>query len=382
MYVRLGLAALLLLAAPQLSISQEDLPTPKSAKPPKAAAAKGSDGDFQKLFGEWKPVLKRLRDLQVEHQTANEEERAELEKEFTELIKQGEALAPKLKTAAEAAYKKSPENEDAANFLASSAVEAMQSDNYEEVRRLTKLLIDNDFENKAILDLAGIASFEVADFDGAEDYLTQAKEHKSLSDQGKEYLAQVADARTNWEKEQKIRAKEAKADDLPRVLMKTNKGDITIELFENEAPESVANFIALVEDGFYDGVTFHRVLPGFMAQGGDPKGDGTGGPGYSIRCECYEPEHRLHYRGSLSMAHAGRDTGGSQFFLTFRPTTHLDGKHTVFGRIIKGTDVLTKLQRRDPGDPSAPAADKIVSATVLRKRKQSKYEFEKLPEKG
>jgi len=130
----------------------------------------------------------------------------------------------------------------------------------------------------------------------------------------------------------------------------------------------VANFISLVEKGFYNGTPFHRVLPQFMAQGGDPTGTGGGGPGYTIPCECHQPNARVHFRGSLSMAHAGRDTGGSQFFLTFRPTHHLDGQHTVFGRVIKGFDVLAKLQRRDPERPEGPEPDKIVEAKVLRKR--------------
>ncbi len=109
-----------------------------------------------------------------------------------------------------------------------------------------------------------------------------------------------------------------------------------------------------------------------MAQGGDPKGDGSGGPGYTIPCECYEPNHRLHFRGSLSMAkQEARDTGGSQFFLTFVPTTHLDGKHTVFGRVVEGMDVLTKLQRRDPSAAKPADADKIIEATVVRKREPS-----------
>ncbi|MBN2024190.1 MAG: peptidylprolyl isomerase [Pirellulales bacterium] len=173
-----------------------------------------------------------------------------------------------------------------------------------------------------------------------------------------------------WEKERKLREAEAKADDLPRVLLKTNRGDIEIELFENEAPMAVANFISLVEQGFYNDLGFHRVLDGFMAQGGCPKGDGTGGPGYTIPCECHQPNHREHFRGSLSMAHAGRDTGGSQFFLTFVPTVPLDGVHTVFGRVVKGMDVLAKLQRRDPDDRQGtlPRPDRIIEAKVLRKR--------------
>jgi len=143
-----------------------------------------------------------------------------------------------------------------------------------------------------------------------------------------------------------------------------------VELFENEAPETVGNFISLVSSGFYDGLSFHRVLENFMAQGGCPKGDGTGGPGYNIYCECYESNHRNHFRGTLSMAHAGRDTGGSQFFITFLPTPQLNGRHTAFGRVIEGMDVLSKIQRRDPEKPAdaAKTPDKIEKAEVIRKR--------------
>ncbi|HEY1066608.1 MAG TPA: peptidylprolyl isomerase [Pirellulales bacterium] len=169
--------------------------------------------------------------------------------------------------------------------------------------------------------------------------------------------------------EEALRAAEAKADDLPRVLMSTTKGDLVLELYENEAPNTVANFVSLVEKGFYNGLTFHRVLDGFMAQGGCPKGTGSGDPGYKIACECYKPNARKHFPGSLSMANAGRDTNGSQFFLTFEPTPMLNGKHTVFGRVIQGEEVLDRLQRIDPDHPEPGLKpDKIVSATVIRKR--------------
>ena len=172
----------------------------------------------------------------------------------------------------------------------------------------------------------------------------------------------------NWRpRRRKSCAAEAKADDLPRVLLKTSKGDIVLELFENEAPNTVANFIALVEKGFYNGLTFHRVLPNFMAQGGDPTGNGSGGPGYAIACECYRPDARMHFRGSLSMAHAGRDTGGSQFFLTFLPTRHLNGQHTCFGRVIRGMDVLAKTPLPRPGAANQPGRQNL-EAKVLRKR--------------
>lgn len=166
-----------------------------------------------------------------------------------------------------------------------------------------------------------------------------------------------------------MRQKEAAADDLPRVKLTTTKGDIVIELFENEAPETVANFISLVKKGFYDGLTFHRVIAGFMAQGGCPDGDGTGGPGYTIYDECEKPVIRHHFRGSVSMAKTNApNSGGSQFFICFRPSPDLNGKHTVFGRVLEGLEVLNKLQRRDPTKKNEPEPDKIVKAEVLRAR--------------
>ena len=231
-------------------------------------------------------------------------------------------------------------------------------DGYEQALPIIKVLTDSGSDDKRLPLWGFLSAFATNDYDLAETYLKQAEANGILNDPSSlkdeadrsvsalvmNYAPAIGQYRELWAKEQAIRAAEAKADDLPRVKLKTSKGDIVIELFENEAPQATANFITLVKSGFYNGVTFHRVLPQFMAQGGDPKGDGTGGPGYSIRCECYQPNYRHHFRGSLSMAHAGRDTGGSQFFLTFMQTPHLDGKHTVFGRVIEGMEVLGELQ--------------------------------------
>ena len=111
-----------------------------------------------------------------------------------------------------------------------------------------------------------------------------------------------------------------------------DKGEVILALFGEAAPQSVANFATLAQSGFYNGLTFHRVIPGFVAQGGCPVGNGVGGPGYRIKCELANNPHK-HVKGTLSMAHAGRDTGGSQFFICFAPQPHLDGEHTVFGGI-------------------------------------------------
>lgn len=125
-----------------------------------------------------------------------------------------------------------------------------------------------------------------------------------------------------------------------------NGEKIVIELFEDAAPNTVANFEKLANDKFYDGVTFHRVIPGFVAQGGDPTGTGAGGPGYTIKCETEGNPHK-HVQGSLSMAHAGKDTGGSQFFLVHEPQPHLDGVHTVFGQVTEGMDTVLRIRQGD-----------------------------------
>jgi cyclophilin family peptidyl-prolyl cis-trans isomerase len=150
----------------------------------------------------------------------------------------------------------------------------------------------------------------------------------------------------------------------PTVTFRTTLGDVRIELFRDRAPKTVENFITLAKKGFYTGLTFHRVIPGFMIQGGCPTGDGTGGPGYNIKDE-FEPTLRHDGPGILSMANAGPNTGGSQFFITLAATKWLDGKHAVFGRVRGGMDVVEKIAAvpRDGNDrPKSPV--RIVEATV------------------
>ena len=131
-------------------------------------------------------------------------------------------------------------------------------------------------------------------------------------------------------------------------LIETEKGLMKAELYTNETPGTVQNFIDLAEHNFYDGLTFHRVIPDFVIQGGCPIGDGTGGPGYTIKCETSAPR-QYHDRGVLSMAHAGKDTGGSQFFICHnrQNTQHLDGHHTCFGKVVEGLDVIDDIRQGD-----------------------------------
>ena len=156
----------------------------------------------------------------------------------------------------------------------------------------------------------------------------------------------------------------------PVAVIETTLGKIAVELFPKEAPDTVANFLKLVDKKYYDGVLFHRVIPGFMIQTGDPTGTGRGGPGWTILDE-FHPKLRHDKAGVVSMANAGPDTGGSQFFITHGPTPHLDDRHAIFGQVIEGQDVVTKIAavKRGPGDrPVEPVRmERVTLAQPMKK---------------
>jgi len=135
---------------------------------------------------------------------------------------------------------------------------------------------------------------------------------------------------------------------MSKVKISTDKGDMIVELYDNETPVTVKNFLDLTSKGFYNGLNFHRVIPNFVVQGGCPNGVGNGGPGYTIPCEV-SAQKQYHDKGVLSMAHAGRNTGGSQFFICHnrQGTQHLDGNHTCFGRVIEGLDIIDQIRQGD-----------------------------------
>lgn len=145
-------------------------------------------------------------------------------------------------------------------------------------------------------------------------------------------------------------------------MLETSQGKVRIQLFPAKAPKTVNNFVFLAREGYYDGVTFHRVIQGFMAQGGDPTGTGSGGPGYQFDDEFSDLKHK---EGSLSMANAGPSTNGSQFFICYAPQPHLDNRHSVFGEVVYGMDVVRKFRPRDPS--SGAPAEKIVKLTIEEK---------------
>src|SRR5262252_5212918 len=146
----------------------------------------------------------------------------------------------------------------------------------------------------------------------------------------------------------------------------TSMGNFTIELFEAQTPKTVDNFVKLAEKNFYDGVIFHRVIDGFMIQGGDPTGTGRGGPGYQFADE-FRPDLKHNSEGILSMANAGPNTNGSQFFITLAPTPHLDGRHSVFGKVVEGMDVVRKIGKTQTGAMDRPVTDVVMKTIKIEK---------------
>jgi cyclophilin family peptidyl-prolyl cis-trans isomerase len=358
----LSIICVTLFAVATVTVAQEADPATSKAKPARA--------EFDQVFMQWKVVLKKIRDLGTRYGIAPDDELDEIRRQYMVEVENAESLVPQLRRTGLAAYKENPLDRELMRLLAGLAGDDLKKDRAELAKEIANTLIEQQCDMREIYDLAGASAYATNDFEAAEKYLKEA-EALGVVNFGKKAVESVTEVKNLWEKEKELRAAEESANDLPRVKLSTTKGDITLELFENEAPETVGNFISLVEKGFYDGLTFHRVLPNFMAQTGCPKGDGTGDAGYKIYCEAYQDNHRNHFAGSVSMAKGNaRDTGGSQFFINFQPTPHLNGVHTVFGRVIEGMEVLPKIVRRDPSSPEASTIvpDKIVKAEVIRKR--------------
>lgn len=291
------------------------------------------ESNFEKALAKWTELDSKMKDLQIEFTLeTNVSKQTELRNRYTELINEAKVTVDDLRDLATSAFEEDAKNKLALKTLMGIAVNDAKQGDDGKVLELGHKLIDAGVDPR---------------------YFELAASSPRLNIDGKEIFEELV-----------IRQKEAGADDLPRVRLVTNRGDIVLELMENEAPETVGNFISLVKSGFYDGLKFHRVIDGFMAQTGDPKADGTGGPGYNIYCECKSPEFRRHFTGTLSMAkQTPINTGGSQFFLTLSRIKSLDGRHTVFGRILSGMDIVQELTKTHTTNPVTGLDQPIIGAT-------------------
>ncbi|MEK6247581.1 MAG: peptidylprolyl isomerase [Planctomycetales bacterium] len=350
---------------------------------PAWAASSGSNpADYNQAFQKWQRQLVEIRRLRDQSQEARGAARIALQQEFSTAIDEGDQLLADFTAAAEHKFQKNPDaNSEVAKFLQLRVRSLNSHDEYESAARITKLLLDNNIRSPEVYDQAAEAAYMTNDFDKADRYFKKAytdatyrkkAESLGLTQSRNKLLENLGYYKQQWKKEQAIRKSEAKANDLPRVRLATTKGDIVVELFENEAPKTVNNYVHLVEQGFYDDKSFFHVQPKLFALAGSAKWNGKDTPEFNIPCECYDNSNfRRHFRGSLSVFKTGKklpDTGSTMFFMPFTPSKEDDGRSTVFGRVIEGIDVLAQLQRRNSADRSAPKPDRILKAEVLRKR--------------
>jgi cyclophilin family peptidyl-prolyl cis-trans isomerase len=345
--------------------------TSKSNKAP-------DDPAYQAVRTEFLDHLKLMREAQVRYHLSEDSSRdKKFRREWAELCDRGRPLAAK---AYAAMLKKFNDNPSASAELAKFLLELLN-------RNVSDSRFEGMLELALALEAGGVSGEKIAEGIAlsavAENKFELAKpwieKHYKESEKPRPVLGVVYDGipalTSDWAEELRLREEDAKGETLPQVSILTTKGEVIVELFENQAPETVANFIHLVEQGFYDGLSFHRVLEHFMAQTGCPYGDGTGGPEYLIYGEAEKPNARRFFRGTLGMALSNGDanSGGSQFFICYMPAPNLNGQYTAFGRVVQGIEVVGNLAQVNPDEKKKEGAapvvlDEIIEAKVVRKR--------------
>lgn len=346
--------------------------------------------EFNEAFNNWRNTVRQLHKVGVNYISANSSDEAEvLREKYADLTTQGEQQMEIFLPLALQLFKENGthtwKNDDSqtANIDLDHLITQVQNHLFEKGRLDqayelgTELLKHNKGNVRADFIRRRAALLTNRFIDVGNFGVDFEKEMENIPEAEKSMLAVLPQIGQAYEIEKAIQRRDAAADNLPRVQMKTTKGTVVFELFENEAPDTVGNFISLVEKGFYDNIAFHRVIDRFMVQGGGVTDKNESKkPGYKIYDEHNKKDIRLHFRGSLSMANTGApNSGSSQFFVCLVPTAGLNAKHTVFGRVISGMDVFDRITRTqtltEEGEEKMltdVVLDKIISATVLRKR--------------
>ena len=322
--------------------------------------------------------LKLMRKMQVEyHLSETNAKDKKFRQEWAELCDKGRPLAAQANLELQKKFVADPvANEPLGKFLWKLLGLNSEDSRFEGSLEMAMALEDHKVTDENAPEIIALSAVADNKFDFAKPWI---EKHFAESKKPRPILGAFYDniegLNKDWADEQKVREEDAKGEPLPQVRILTTKGEMIVELYENQAPGAVANFIHLAEQGFYDGLQFHRVLEHFMAQTGCPDGDGTGGPGYSIYGEAKNANARKFFRGTLGMALSGgnADSAGSQFFICFLPTYNLNGEYTAFGRIISGIDVLGCITKHDPDAKKEegaipPRLDEIIEVKVIRKR--------------
>ena len=340
--------------------------------------------EFKKALAELRAHLAKLNATVVRFNTGETSEDRKYRKQWNDQIEAGIPLFHAMLQAALAEFKQDPaKNVEIANLLYYVAKQEIEGDRPEGMLDIVEALLEFDYPDPELRNFHTVAAFAVNEYDRCYESLKLLVDSQRASEQLAMMFEKFEDNIALWEQELEYRKQDAEGEPLPKVLIKTTKGDIELELFENNAPETVGNFISLVESGFYENQTFHRVMQHFMAQTGCPNGDGTGSAGYTVYGEMNKPNARNFFRGTVGLALATNtqtgqtlpNSGGSQFFFSVLPSYTLNGKYTAFGRITKGLHVLGLLAKIDPDEKKEKKdedkkvmPDEIISIEVLSKR--------------
>lgn len=336
--------------------------------------------EFKKATEALREHLRKMRELIVLYNVTDDATQArEIRQTYLEEIQPGNELHHAMISAAVKEFQSNPaENPLIGEMLVRLIERKIDVDRFEGLLEAELALVGTEFETEDLARQITMTSIALNEYDKTEKFVAPLVQDPVQGPRFKNIQDDLRKFRENWERELELREQDAAGEPLPMVRILTTKGAMDVELFENQAPQTVANFIHLVERGYYNGLNFHRVVEHFAAQGGCPNGDGSGDDGYTIYGENDNPDSRSFFRGTLGMALAGTDTdsAGTQFFITFLPTPELHEQgFTGFGRVVEGLEVLGNLNKIDPdaeGDKKEEQKglmpDEIIEITVLRKR--------------
>jgi cyclophilin family peptidyl-prolyl cis-trans isomerase len=337
--------------------------------------------NYLKSVDAWREASKKMMATTLNYQTDLTKSATEYLNEWADENSMANEKLSAVRRDAVALYRSGPEKYSAiGDLLYGMLVHSVDRDDIEGMVEVAQVLVENRYPGEEIFAAGSLAAIGNCEFKTLRYFWSEAE---SLGVQGpptEEMESKIQLQEQKWKRELTFRAADAAADDLPRVEILTTKGRIVVELFEDQAPQTVANFIYLVENEYYNGLGFFRVLERYIAQVGCELNNGTGNPGYLIAGEGGRPNSRHHFRGTLAMAlgndpktkKADVNSGGSQFYFTLFPAPELDQEYCVFGRVIEGLDVLGRIDRMNLSDEnerkSGVVPDVIRDATVIRKR--------------
>jgi len=341
---------------------------------------------YRVQLAELKKQMKDLRRKIVEHHTDLSADRDSKLQEWQKVSQAAREASQQFRKAAIDLYRSEPQRySTVGDLLFGMLKEECEADRFEGMNEVGKVLVELKYPNPDLDGIAGLAAFGEHDFEFSEQCLRRAMQTGVDTAVPPQVMQSIEQLKEDWKKELELRTAEARADDLPRVRISTTKGVIVLELFEDDAPETVANFLYLVKNGFYDGRPIFRVLKHFVAQTGCERGDGSGSAGYTVRGEMKSPRARKHFRGSVAVALGSDpvtqatdyDSGSAQFFFDLLASPPMNGEYCVFGRVIEGMEVLGELTKIDLSSKDAKEEyagvnpDSMVRVEVVRQRNSS-----------